>query len=64
MNISGLLNFFSRATETCSACAAGMRRWLRDPLSHPQLEAMCLTELADLPFDARRFSAEDDGQQM
>jgi hypothetical protein len=25
-------------------------RWLRDPLSHPALEAMSERELADLPF--------------
>jgi hypothetical protein len=25
--------------------------WLRDPLSHPELENMSARELADLPFD-------------
>ncbi|SDP67988.1 hypothetical protein SAMN05428967_2957 [Phyllobacterium sp. YR620] len=30
--------------------------WQRDPLSHPVLDAMCLDELADLPFDARSVS--------
>jgi hypothetical protein len=27
--------------------------WYSDPLSHPALEAMCLDQLADLPFDPR-----------
>ncbi|MEK1891038.1 MAG: hypothetical protein AAAB35_26435 [Phyllobacterium sp.] len=26
--------------------------WYRDPLSHPAIDAMCLDQLADLPFDA------------
>jgi hypothetical protein len=34
------------------------RRWFRDPLSHPDLEAMSVTQLADLPFEPRRFSRE------
>jgi hypothetical protein len=29
--------------------------WRRDPLSHPALQAMCLDELADLPFDPRNL---------
>ncbi|WP_136658158.1 hypothetical protein [Nitratireductor sp. XY-223] len=30
-------------------------RWRRDPLSHPDIQAMTATELGDLPFDARRI---------
>jgi len=33
---------------------AGCERWLRDPLSHPTLDAMSLSELADLPPAALR----------
>jgi uncharacterized cupin superfamily protein len=33
-------------------------QWLRDPLSHPELRKMSVTELADLPFDPRRVSEE------
>lgn len=29
--------------------------WLRDPLSHPAITAMSMTQLADLPFDRYRF---------
>ena len=28
-------------------------RWLRDPLSHPQLRSMSQAQLGDLPFEAR-----------
>jgi hypothetical protein len=38
------------AADTEAAC----ERWLRDPLSHPALEAMNLSELADLPAKALR----------
>ena len=31
-------------------------QWLRDPISHPQLTGMSVTELADLPFEPWRFS--------
>jgi hypothetical protein len=33
---------------------AARDRWLRDPLSHPALDAMSLSELADLPPTALR----------
>lgn len=33
---------------------AASERWLRDPLSHPVLDAMSLSELADLPPTALR----------
>jgi hypothetical protein len=33
-------------------------QWVRDPLSHPDLAAMTVTQLADLPFEPRRFSRE------
>jgi hypothetical protein len=34
------------------------RQWFRDPLSHPDLEVMSVTQLADLQFDPRRTSQE------
>ncbi len=34
------------------------RAWSRDPLSHPDLERMSQTELADLPFDPRQVCDE------
>lgn len=33
-------------------------QWFRDPLSHPDLKTMSVTQLADLPFEPRRFSRE------
>jgi hypothetical protein len=41
-----------------AAEAARRRQWLRDPLSHPQLEKMSGTELADLPFEPHRIRTE------
>lgn len=32
--------------------------WDRDPLSHPALSRMSLTDLADLPFDPDRVAQE------
>ncbi len=31
-------------------------KWRSDPLSHPVLQSMSQEELADLPFEPRRFS--------
>lgn len=45
---AGDLSLYVAKTE--SAC----ERWLRDPLSHPTLDAMSLAELADLPPAALR----------
>lgn len=33
----------------------GTDDWLRDPLSHPELRAMSLRELADIPFQSLRI---------
>lgn len=30
-------------------CAAACADWLRDPLAHPQIDGMSLSQLADLP---------------
>lgn len=49
---------FPPPVKACRDDAARWRQWLRDPLSHPDLEVMSLTQLADLPFDPRRFSRE------
>jgi hypothetical protein len=38
------------AATTEAAC----ERWLRDPLAHPALDAMSLSELADIPPRALR----------
>ncbi|HTV70937.1 MAG TPA: hypothetical protein VMF90_20605 [Rhizobiaceae bacterium] len=40
-----------RLTATVADCI----RWLRDPLSHPVLDAMSERELADLPFSSARI---------
>ena len=37
------------------------RAWRRDPLSHPALRKMTLTELADLPFDRTQCPDGADG---
>lgn len=44
--------------EASGDCQSKYYHWLRDPLSHPDLEAMSVTQLADLPFDPRRFLRE------
>ena len=49
-HLRGLTGFITgRQRVTGSA----RRSWSRDPLSHPDLERMSQTELADLPFDPR-----------
>jgi hypothetical protein len=42
------------ATPLAADTEAACERWLRDPLSHPALEVMNLSELADLPAKALR----------
>ncbi|PSH70781.1 hypothetical protein CU102_01665 [Phyllobacterium brassicacearum] len=49
MKIFSLLRILSKWSRGDDAPAD----WHRDPLSHPALEAMCLDQLADLPFDPR-----------
>lgn len=50
--ISIIRNLFKPA----SAVSAEERvQWLRDPLSHPALEAMSARELGDLPFGRACF---------
>jgi hypothetical protein len=46
---------FSVAAATEAAC----ERWLRDPLSHPTLNAMSPLELADLPPAALRSNSRE-----
>ena len=43
-----MLKFFWRASE--AAALERGRRWQRDPLSHPMLDAMTQRDLGDLPF--------------
>jgi hypothetical protein len=45
------------STESSGECREALQ-WFRDPLSHPDLAAMTVTQLADLPFEPRRFSRE------
>jgi hypothetical protein len=51
-----------RGLSTATGCADPERKaqWLRDPLAHPDLEAMSERELADLPFARRRPSGAAD----
>ncbi|RZS88245.1 hypothetical protein EV217_0628 [Phyllobacterium myrsinacearum] len=56
MKIFWLIKWFAEALvppseESCHADHDALDHWRRDPLSHPALQAMCLDELADLPFD-------------
>lgn len=57
-----ILRLLRRPRENGSAIPSGDCReehvWFRDPLSHPDLKAMSVTQLADLPFEPRRFSRE------
>lgn len=49
---------FPPTVKACGDDGVRWRQWLRDPLSHPDIEAMSLTQLADLPFDPRRIKPE------
>jgi hypothetical protein len=58
MKILSINRLFSRAARQGRDCSSQWRQWLLDPLSHPDLDAMSVTELADLPFEPGRFSRE------
>lgn len=48
--VTTLLSHRGHSPRTfASSCAAACAEWLRDPLSHPQLDAMDLAQIADLP---------------
>ncbi|MBX3573674.1 MAG: hypothetical protein KF694_15080 [Mesorhizobium sp.] len=48
--LTSLLSHRAHSPRTFAAsCAAACADWLRDPLSHPQLDAMDLAQIADLP---------------
>lgn len=48
--LTSLLSHPAGASRSFAAgCAAACADWLRDPLSHPQLDAMDLAQIADLP---------------
>jgi hypothetical protein len=49
---------FTRPARVNRGRAEKWGQWLRDPLSHPDLEAMSLTQLADLPFEPGRVKPE------
>ena len=49
--VRSLKRLFAPARDTAETLC---RAWRRDPLSHPALQRMTLTELADLPFDRTR----------
>lgn len=54
-----MFKIFSRAAEALSAeiDAAQTPVWLRDPLAHPEIEAMDTRALGDLPFGLFRTPA-------
>jgi len=43
--ITGLMGLPSTALRRADACA----QWLKDPMSHPRIAGMDLSQLADLP---------------
>lgn len=45
-----LLSYLSRVSVQQAPDPALRLQWIRDPLSHPILDAMSERELADLPF--------------
>lgn len=48
--VTTLLSHRAHSPRTFAvSCAAACADWLRDPLSHPQLDAMDLAQIADLP---------------
>jgi hypothetical protein len=54
-NISTIWKLFLDTPPRSEPTDAERAAWLRDPLSHPAIEAMAERELADLPFDRRSF---------
>ena len=42
-----------------NAGAGASPQWWRDPLSHPDLQRMSQTELADLPFDPAQLCTDE-----
>jgi hypothetical protein len=53
--VQGIATGASRVTP--ATCAAACIDWLRDPLAHPSLDAMTLSEIADLPAGELRARA-------
>jgi hypothetical protein len=51
MKIFSILSALGSALSQCDDEVFGRDIWRQDPLSHPDLEAMSLRELADLPFN-------------
>lgn len=51
--LTSLISDFADSADAsrsfAAGCAAACADWLRDPLSHPQLDAMDLSQIADLP---------------
>lgn len=48
--LTSLLSHPADASRSFAAgCAAACADWLRDPLAHPALETMNLSQIADLP---------------
>ncbi len=51
--LTSLISDFADSVRAPRSFAAGYAaacaEWLRDPLSHPQLDAMDLSQIADLP---------------
>jgi hypothetical protein len=58
----GILSWPRALREWASAGSSDddTEEWRRDPLSHPALRAMSLTQLADLPFDPYCISNEEE----
>ena len=53
MKIISILSRLSTASETGkrrAGAVGGVAEWIRDPLAHPDLDAMSERQLADLPF--------------
>jgi hypothetical protein len=59
MKIFSIAKLFLRAPDKETGRIEIDPRWLRDPLSHPDLEAMSLRQLADLPLHPAAFEKEN-----
>lgn len=55
--ISILCNLFEPVSALCAAGEEDRRRWRQDPLSHPDLDAMSMRELGDVPLRSARVEA-------
>ena len=56
MKIISILRHLSTVPHSSDHDVERRAEWVRDPLSHPEIDAMSERELADLPFGRARIA--------